>query len=1759
MKSFILFKSSIIIFLSFFALTFQSYGQIKADKTSGCAPLMVSLQLENTAFESVIWMMGDGQTANAATPTILFEKEGKWDVSAILTKSDGNKDTLIVENMISVTDKPSANFEVNSSLICLNNEVFFTNLSENATDFQWSFGDGNQSSDENPIHTYREAGVYSISLLASAGNDCQDIVVKERFIEVAPAAEYEISASAYSQCLGNDSPINFSIAAAAQEVEWDFGDGNVQIGNNVEYIYPKKGEYGVKVSYKSENGCSNVITLAEPIKVVDIKTPEIIVQNSKVCLGEEITLKANHPDKNGFKWEIGEQVFEGKEINVKLNQPGAVDVSLFYENEYGCISEIHRSELLKVEEVNTPVLDVTQFKGCAPFNFSAKNSTPEAAKYSWKVNGTVIEGAELNYTFQDAGDYQITSITEYAGGCIIEKSLDQKVTVFKVETNVKSTSWAGCAPLSTNLILLNAGASNVIWQSGSGDSISGKSAELTFENPGTYYPSVSYINSEGCEITYQFEEPIVVNNSTIEMIEPELIESCTYTEVYFSGQMGHEYWHWNFGDGSTSEEQNPVHSYSKAGKYEVSLTTLNKSGCETTIEKYNIIEIPDLEVNTEFVTESQEECGYFKVSASADIQGGQSAEWFYNDNQIGSGANVNLSFITLDDVSLTLKIGSNGGCNTSKSILIPNPWKNCENPEIEEDAEESEEDSPIGKFSFSSCNLPYTLDLVNPLPDIRKIEWRFDGDSVHAKSKFSHTFTTPGVHTIGYKAVIDKDSILTVEDYITVNIAIAIIDFDYKIEKICEGFNVKLTPSNPDYQNYKWKINNKPVELSESGNYYIDKEGLYSVSLTAEGQKNCEATKIKNIFVGDQENQFDYAQVLCFGEGITVSHDLVGFRSISWEMGNGELVNSFEEEYFYPEAGIYEIKMKAVDYEGCEYTLPLPTTVEIKKPVAKFSANKTQGCGETTIQFKSESKDAMEWFWDFGNGETSTLENPKMTFAPGNYSVSLKIFNGECADSIVQSNFIQIEKLTSDFSFKYDQTCLPLTISFQDESVNATKWLWEFGDGNVSTEQNPTHTYYELPQSNVKLTVENASGCKQSSKQLLDFIFSADFQVDANQICLGSGVAFSAVSDDAVKWLWDFGDGNSSTKRNPTHLYENEGIYSVRLIAENATGCTDTVTKAQFIEVSPYKADFKLKESIQNTCVPVQVEFEDLSKGAISYFWNFGDGKTSRVANPVHLYNKVGEFDVILLITNKLGCQDTLKKEAFIKVNGPETKFAIEEKIVCLPKTANFTDISKSAVSWQWIFGDGNTSNEQNPKHLYEKPGTYEVMLIAENEQGCEQIYKMDGIKVLPTPNVDFDLTVSGECYPVEVSLTNNSDNLLNPSYLWDFGDGQTSTEPNPSIVFHKTGEFNISLTVQNDNGCPVTVMHDKKILVRDTTKHHEADLNQILVENNRVHFEIEPYYQNNISHYNVYRDSPRGFNLLQTINVGSQANHRILYDDQTCRPQDMSHEYIFQAVSFCEDTVKKEQLTIFNTMLLKKMEQQKDERLINWNPSKGFSVDNQRIFRKFKGELQWEEIAVLESNALSFRDEEDLCPGIYEYRIGVFQQNTLRSISNFVEFEVTDEIYKNQRAEIKNSTVMETGEVFIEWSISPEGKGRITSFEIHRSENGGEFVYFDSVEPHEQFYIDSESDTENNTYDYQVKVINDCAVDTKNSDRSNTVLLQKDVQFRKYELKWNAFKGWEDGVKKYIIQRLNENGEWETVEEVSGDQLKTIIRDVED
>ncbi len=1739
------------IFLSF-QLLFQNSinGQINASVEEGCLPLAVNFSSNIENVKNYQWRFSNGQSSSLASPAILFQEVGMFNVELTVTLKNNEVETYNEADFIQVYDIPQAAFTVSETLLCKDAELQFINNSTGAESYLWSFGDGNQSSEESPYYAYNSGGKFTVTLKAIGQGGCENVVVLVNVVEVYEPIEAEISVSNNVQCLGGD-PLEFNITGDFTSVLWDFGDGNTSTSLNPEYNYAELGVYNILVSTVDANGCTQNLQLNDAIQIVASDRPEITVSEPTICLGQSVTVEAKVENDGNFLWTLSDgREFEGKNIEIPFDQAGSYDLSLHFTNEIGCQYTTEFSAFVEVQFIESPVFEYNALEGCAPFDFEISNITSATNQNEWKINGETISGNILNYTFTDAGNYTITAITHYENGCVIQKNLEEKVIVHQPITDVVVSKADGCLPFTTNFELGNLNASNIEWLSGDGSSAQGEKADFTYLTSGVFFPKVIYTNQYGCLIEHQLENPITVYDTAITLNDPEVIESCTYTEVQLNGSMGYTSWEWNFGDGNTSTEQNPIHSYSQPGTYTISLTTKNKNGCETTISNYNVIDIPDINPEATYDVTPLESCGLFEVNLQTQLSEGQNAFWYLDEALIATGTNANLSFATLKDVTIILTIRGGGDCSKSKAIMIKNPWTDCEAPDLEQEEEDEDNASPISKHNFKSCTTPFSVEFINPAPGANSVEWTFSDGTKRSDENFTKIYSNPGNYTVDFYARFSSDSSFLVEDYITISIEDPLVDFTYDIQVVCDSFAVIFEPTNPDFEYYNWKVNNQYVNLVNGNTYYFQQAGLYQVSLSASGQNTCEATAIKNIFIGNEEHLFSYINNICVGEELVINQNLSGFQSFSWDLGNGETFEGAQLNYNYTEVGEYQIQLNATDFDNCTHTFALPKKVNVKDPVAQFTTrNSTTGCGNYKVNFVNEATGADKWLWDFGNGITSEEKNPQVTFSPGVYTVTLSVTTGNCTDSIVKEDYIIVEELSSDFSFEADQDCLPVEVQLTSESSNAVAWLWDFGDGNTSILQNPIHIYTAIPEKPIQLTVTNANGCKVSSKKAMNSIFSAQFEAEQTKLCAPGTVQFNALSELALSWQWDFGDGNTSTEANPVHVYQQAGNYSVQLIAGNSTGCADTVYFENYVEVVELRAAFSLAEQINSACVPVQVSFQDESIGASSYEWNFGDGKTSKVADPLHYYTSVGTFDVQLIVTNSLGCKDTLSMPQMVITRGPETSFSIENKNICIPNPARFTDESANAVEWQWFFGDGTTSAEQNPEHIYTSPGNYKVTLIAKNADGCEQSYSIDKIKVRPTPVVDFEISSSGECYPVEVTLNNKSTSLQNAGFLWDFGNGVKSTERNPSYIYTKPGSYQITLAVKNEGACEVVKTHDFVILVRDTTMHKEADVKTVWVEENLSRFEIAPYLQNNISHYNVYRKISNGYRFLNQYSP----NRTGVFEDNTCEPQHMSHEYVFQAVSYCEDTVNLQEIKHYNTLYLQK-HIEKQGRQMQWNKHIGLVADNYRVFRKSEQQEEWSEIAVSNIATHNFADTTELCPGIYEYKVASFNQNRLLSSSNPIKFEVTDAVFRTQQAEIKTTTVLEEGEVFTEWEVPNAGKSRIAAYAIYRSVNDGNFEFHAEVSPKDQFFIDKDVDSKSNKYDYQVKIINDCSIDAPISDQSNTVLLQKQNQYKKYELNWNPYQGWEEGVLKYIIQKKNENGQWETVMEVSGDTFKAII-----
>ena len=170
--------------------------------------------------------------------------------------------------------------------------------------------------------------------------------------------------------------------------------------------------------------------------------------------------------------------------------------------------------------------------------------------------------------------------------------------------------------------------------------------------------------------------------------------------------------------------------------------------------------------------------------------------------------------------------------------------------------------------------------------------------------------------------------------------------------------------------------------------------------------------------------------------------------------------------------------------------------------------------------------------------------------------------------------------------------------------------------------------------------------------------------------------------------------------------------------------------KTAFITVNEVIADFSF--NITGTCPPVVTTFTNLSSGASNYYWDFGDNLNSINTDPGHIYNKSGYFDVSLISTNNL-CSDTLLINNLVFIPGPVLNFSVNQLTGCDSLNISITDSSLNTVYHKYFFGDGDTSNLQNPTHTYTSPGAFQITLRGEDSAGCQKTLTSSNICLLYT------------------------------------------------------------------------------------------------------------------------------------------------------------------------------------------------------------------------------------------------------------------------------------------------------------------------------------------------------------------------------------------------------------------------------------------
>lgn len=518
----------------------------------------------------------------------------------------------------------------------------------------------------------------------------------------------------------------------------------------------------------------------------------------------------------------------------------------------------------------------------------------------------------------------------------------------------------------------------------------------------------------------------------------------------------------------------------------------------------------------------------------------------------------------------------------------------------------------------------------------------------------------------------------------------------------------------------------------------------------------------------------------------TITPSSAGTYTYNWQPGNlsTPVINNLS-------AGIYTVTVS----NACGSS---STTVSVlQQPTPTLSIGNATACLGSTVNILANTiggSPGYTYSWSQGSSTTAQVN---ITASPTPITCTVTDSQGCKANA---SATITINN-PGVSSFQYSLNACKGILTTTNTSAGASQYFWYFGDGSTSIQTSPSYTYSLPGTYTISLITNPFNGCKDSTSQTVTISNPTQSLYTFTNVSCDSTVLLNNTSVGATIYLWDFGDGNTSTNANPgSHGYSSQGTYTITLITNPGSNCADTLK--QVVNIS--KNVISQFNSTSSQCT-MSVSTVNTSSFATNYAWDFGDGFTSTNTNPGHVYSSQGTYTVSLIANPGTNCADTSYNT--VTITGPPIALFSYIKDPC-SGIVTFTNNSINSVSYQWNFGGVNTSNLTNPTFNFNKPGTYTVSLTAQPGSPCASTVTQTIIINYISVHADFNYY--NPEYTNDVQFINLSQNAIN--YEWSFGDGFGETIFEPGHTYNQMGEFFACLQATNILGCSDVIC--KKIKV---------------------------------------------------------------------------------------------------------------------------------------------------------------------------------------------------------------------------------------------------------------------------------------------------------------------------------------------------------
>lgn len=1389
-------------------------------------------------------------TSLPAADTHSFKSYGTKAVRHIITLQGTPNIVVDYVDYVTIHDTAVANYTWNNINVlpvggpplpgCKGQEVFFFDQSTpplgsaNAqiVAWKWEFDDpasslNNVAYTKNCSHIFMDPirTTFRVKLtVTSSDNNCESIIIKTITIKASPPVNFIVNnnPSANVGCLSTPAlPVTTNFAYDPAIIPdptlianwlWEFGDNTSQSGpflSTIGHAYLTPGWKTVLLTITDRDGCRNTVSkqvYINPLPIADFYF------TTNTCEGQAVQFTDQSQPGGGllndyivqWEWFWNDGTLPNPQVvtnNATIFHTFPIvtgqytwSVRLRVTTNYGCVQEVTKQVTLKPSPV--------AFFEVQPL--TPLCMTPQSVQFQDKTVPTAATGPVTNWS----------------------------------------------------------------WDFGDGGTSTLQNPQHIFMLAASYTVSLTVTTSNGCSSSYISVPPIIINQLPIanfgltatQTTSP--LQSCAETDIQFFDWSDPKavpfnlIYNWNFGDGGTSTAQNPFHTYASYGYKNVTLTITNVNGCTHSVTKTVLINPKPVaafsyqpstscvDQEMTFIDESYIPTGF---PGSINQWRWQWGDGSPDDIIYGSSGNTTHTFDPTTGVvhtvilTVTTSVAPTGCiASITKTITsVPRPIADfthsgatCVNQPVQFTSLSSEngggpitylwefEDGPGGPVSYATVE--------NPV----------------------HTFPTAATGLQVKLTVTNANGCQhTTQQGIDINAAP---EANFTYNQVCQGMPTAFTETTTNVASRVWAFGDGQTSVQQNPLHIYANPGTYLVTLTVTDVNGCiDDITMQVVVLAKPVAEFSYSAPNCAGSEVNFYNQCPppagGYiTEWRWLFGDGtpELIVPFgsnpDVKHIYVAGGTYTVKLTIVTSTGCQAEQSHTLTIE-NKPMANFLVAPNP-CSKTPVQFTDNSQlnggsALVSWSWNFadpasGANNTSIVQNPLHTFSgAGIFNVQLEVHNATgCIGTY--SGTVDVKAAPSAM-FTATTACVGNMTSFFDNSSTATSttivsWNWDFGDpssgtNNISTLQNPTHTYQALNTYFVTLSVTNSNQCVKDT--VLPVVVNPKPQAmfQYTPACINGPTQFNDLSiapGSAIQsWLWDFGCGTAactSTLQNPQYTFTSPGTYNVRLKVTNLSGCVDSVIIPVVARPVP-TAKFTYSSFF---CPAGKVNFQDISLAPASAIvnrqWIFEPGSTSSLPNPSYTFpatSTVTSYPVTLIVTDTYGCRDTvLDSLVYVK---PAFDFSFSYQMVCEGKPTPFVPLNltpgDSLYSVSWNFGDpasgqNNTSILYRPTHIFTRPGTFYVKMKAFNSDNCvDSIFKEVVVYAAPKP---LFTSISPQCtdtiYFTDATVDPGTGTIAEWKWIW--GDAQPpliyNTPINPVVHTYAIGTYSVTLAITNTNGC---------------------------------------------------------------------------------------------------------------------------------------------------------------------------------------------------------------------------------------------------------------------------------------------------------------------------------------------------------------------